>query len=66
MKALDCPVCRAALREVVLDDTLIDMCAHCGGVWLDRGELERLRARSSPPTETRYDGPLSTPSPRSK
>ena len=23
----------------------IDVCAHCGNLWLDRGELEKIRAR---------------------
>ena len=42
MPALNCPVCRAHFNEVVRDGILIDICSQCRGVWLDRGELEKL------------------------
>lgn len=42
MSALDCPVCRAPFKEVVKDSVLIDVCTECRGVWLDRGELDKL------------------------
>ncbi len=42
MTPLDCPVCRAPFKEVLMDGVLIDVCTRCSGVWLDRGELERL------------------------
>lgn len=42
MTPLDCPVCRAPFREVLTEGVLIDVCTRCNGVWLDRGELERL------------------------
>lgn len=42
MTALDCPVCRAPFKEIVKDSVLIDVCTECRGVWLDRGELDKL------------------------
>lgn len=42
MIALNCPVCRAPFKEVVKDSVLIDICTECRGVWLDRGELDKL------------------------
>ncbi|MDQ0112747.1 Zn-finger nucleic acid-binding protein [Paenibacillus harenae] len=40
---MKCPVCNdVRMREVVKDDVLIDVCPDCKGVWLDRGELDKL------------------------
>jgi hypothetical protein len=34
----------------------IDYCPECRGVWLDRGELDKIIDRSSaPPTQQRYE-----------
>jgi len=42
MSAITCPVCQGAFREVLREGILIDVCSQCKGVWLDRGELEKL------------------------
>ena len=42
MIALNCPVCSAPFKEIVKDGVLIDVCTECRGVWLDRGELDKL------------------------
>ncbi|MCW8132001.1 MAG: zf-TFIIB domain-containing protein [Planctomycetota bacterium] len=43
---MECPRCRSgALRACLRDGIEIDMCAQCRGVWLDRGELEKLLER---------------------
>lgn len=40
---MKCPVCHdVKMREVVKEDVLIDICPECKGVWLDRGELDKL------------------------
>jgi Zn-finger nucleic acid-binding protein len=42
---MKCPVCSdVRLREVEKDSVLIDVCPDCKGVWLDRGELDKLMA----------------------
>ncbi len=42
MSNLVCPVCRGAMNEVEKSGVVIDTCTQCRGVWLDRGELEKL------------------------
>ncbi|MDC7675123.1 zf-TFIIB domain-containing protein [Asticcacaulis machinosus] len=42
MSDLRCPVCQSAFREVLREGILIDVCTQCRGVWLDRGELDKL------------------------
>lgn len=40
---MKCPVCSdVRMREVEKDGILIDVCPDCKGVWLDRGELDKL------------------------
>jgi DNA repair exonuclease SbcCD ATPase subunit len=37
-----CPRCGADLKEQHVEHVKIDECQDCGGVWLDRGELDQL------------------------
>jgi uncharacterized protein with PIN domain len=37
-----CPKCGGQLEEVEFHHVKIDRCTDCGGVWLDKGELEML------------------------
>jgi Zn-finger nucleic acid-binding protein len=37
-----CPVCENPMVVLELDQIEIDHCLHCGGIWLDAGELELL------------------------
>ncbi|GGB46200.1 cytoplasmic protein [Virgibacillus dakarensis] len=40
---MNCPVCdNVRMREVEKENVLIDICPNCKGVWLDRGELEKI------------------------
>jgi uncharacterized protein len=39
---LRCPACESRLVEVERADVLIDACPECRGVWLDRGELDKI------------------------
>jgi Zn-finger nucleic acid-binding protein len=39
---MQCPVCDERLREVEKYGVMIDICPACKGVWLDRGELEKI------------------------
>ena len=44
---MDCPVCRNV--KLVMSDRQgieIDYCPNCRGVWLDRGELDKIIERS--------------------
>jgi uncharacterized protein len=42
MPLLMCPNCNASMTEVKRNDVAFDMCPTCRGVWLDRGELEKI------------------------
>ena len=44
MPLLMCPNCDAAMQAVQRASVEFDMCPRCRGVWLDRGELEKLMA----------------------
>ncbi len=46
MPLLLCPSCGVGMREVERRGVLLDVCPQCGGVWLDRGELEKLLAEA--------------------
>jgi uncharacterized protein len=64
---MNCPRCTAqTLDERVREDVTIDVCGACRGIWLDRGELEKLIARSADPVHSRYrdDAPPSSDDPR--
>jgi uncharacterized protein len=53
MSVLICPVCKGAMRELAHEGVVIDACVQCRGVWLDRGELEKIGAAlvaGAPPT----------------
>ncbi len=42
MPLLLCPNCNRSMQNVNRSGVEIDMCPVCRGVWLDRGELEKL------------------------
>lgn len=39
---MNCPVCDAKLRAIEKHGVEVDICPDCKGIWLDRGELEKL------------------------
>ena len=41
-----CPRCGNIMDIEKADDVEVDVCLTCGGVWLDSGELEELKAKS--------------------
>lgn len=40
--ALACPKCGSEMRSYERNQVVVDQCTGCGGLFLDRGELERL------------------------
>ena len=42
METLTCPKCQGAMRTYERNGVHVDQCAECRGIFLDRGELERL------------------------
>ncbi len=39
---MNCPVCDARMRTVEKYSVEVDICPDCKGVWLDRGELDKI------------------------
>jgi Zn-finger nucleic acid-binding protein len=39
---LTCPKCQGAMRQYERSGVHVDQCSECRGIFLDRGELERL------------------------
>ena len=39
---LRCPKCQAPMRVIERNGVTVERCTECGGIFLDRGELERL------------------------
>lgn len=42
MSAIQCPKCRADMTSYERNGVNVDSCRGCGGLFLDRGELEHL------------------------
>lgn len=56
--AMSCPVCRTGLTLSDRAGVEIDYCAQCRGVWLDRGELDKIIASTTPDSTAGWrDGP---------
>ena len=67
---LTCPKCASEMRSYERNRVLVDQCTGCGGLFLDRGELEKLVAAENewhgapaaaapapPPQDRSYAGP---------
>jgi uncharacterized protein len=44
---MPCPVCKVALVMSERQGVEIDYCPQCRGVWLDRGELDKIIERNA-------------------
>ncbi|NGP51983.1 MFS transporter [Thioalkalivibrio sp. XN8] len=45
--AMRCPKCRADMEQVMIDNTEVDRCFSCHGLWFDAGELSKLRTKEA-------------------
>ena len=62
---MKCPRCETAvLDEREREGITIDVCASCRGLWLDRGELEKLIARATRELEGLEEPRAQQPPPR--
>ena len=57
---MNCPVCAVPLTMSTRQNVEIDYCPQCRGVWLDRGELDKIIERSA----TELAPPQAPPPPR--
>lgn len=62
---MKCPVCEETMREIDRHGVTIDICPGCKGVWLDRGELEKILEMGRREAEAPAPPPPSDPGPRS-
>ena len=46
-RTMTCPVDGTALRQAERHGIGVDYCPQCRGVWLDRGELDKIVERSA-------------------
>ncbi|MPT48348.1 MAG: hypothetical protein E2598_07995 [Sphingobium sp.] len=46
-----CPICHVSLMLSERQNVEIDYCPRCRGVWLDRGELDKIIERSERPSD---------------
>jgi len=63
---MPCPVCRVPLVMSERQGVEIDYCPQCRGVWLDRGELDKIierSAREAPPAAPPPQQPQAQPYP---
>ena len=61
MPLLMCPNDNAAMQTLERGGVQFDMCPTCRGVWLDRGELEKLMEAAG--AEGRASAPQAAPQP---
>jgi uncharacterized protein len=59
--AMSCPVCRVPLSMSDRQGIEIDFCPQCRGVWLDRGELDKIIERSAGPASSAAPQPAPYP-----
>ena len=62
MPLLMCPNDNAAMQTLERGGVQFDMCPSCRGVWLDRGELEKLMEAAT--AEGRAAAPQAAPPPQ--
>lgn len=59
-----CPACQATLHATERRGIEVDVCPSCRGVWLDRGELDKLLNREAASTRRRTAADPGGESPR--
>ena len=55
MANMQCPACQDMLKSSERQGIEIDVCPRCRGVWLDRGELDKLLQREATPPHRSKD-----------
>ena len=63
--AMQCPVCRVPLAMSDRQGIEIDYCPQCRGVWLDRGELDKIIERGAAAAPAPQPTPQAPPPPQS-
>lgn len=61
LPGMKCPVCDVTLSISSREGVEIDFCPQCRGVWLDRGELDKILDRVAVPTPAAAAAPVAEP-----
>ena len=40
---LQCPQCSEEMSKIIVRNLILDKCPSCGGIWLERGEVDLLK-----------------------
>jgi Zn-finger nucleic acid-binding protein len=63
---MKCPNCQVNLVMTDRSGIEIDYCPECRGVWLDRGELDKIIERSAPAAAPVAPPPAARPAPQER
>ena len=66
MPLLMCPNDNAAMQTLERGGVQFDMCPSCRGVWLERGELEKLMEAASAEGRASVPPPAAQPAPQAQ
>jgi len=58
---MKCPKCGAGLTALPVDDVTVDKCQSCDGIWLEYGELEKLRESGAQSVEEMLEAEFGNP-----
>lgn len=58
---MNCPNCNLPLTMSERQGIEIDYCPKCRGIWLDRGELDKIIERSATETQGNQQPPVGNP-----
>ncbi|WBB65811.1 zf-TFIIB domain-containing protein [Micromonospora sp. WMMD812] len=61
MMSLTCPKCHGEMRQYERSGVVIDQCGECRGIFLDRGELEKLFEAEANWNRQQASGPAAQP-----
>lgn len=60
---MTCPKCHGDMRQYERSGVTIDQCSECRGIFLDRGELEKLFDAEASWNDSRRGAPAQAPQP---
>ena len=48
---IECPRCKKVMKKITRANVTIDYCTKCEGLWLDKGEMQKLVEIARKPME---------------
>ena len=57
---MNCPYCNISLAKSVKQGVEIDYCPQCRGIWLDRGELNKIIELVASDVQNEFQSPRNT------